>query len=68
MADGVIAHACRVYEEMKWFTFRIAIETIVGFDDSWTSPDAFPQVSQEFKTWLDGLFRWAASQLAGLGR
>lgn len=25
---------CSAYEEMKWWTFRVAVEIIVGFDDS----------------------------------
>jgi hypothetical protein len=41
---------------MKWFTFRIAVDIIVGIDDSWVSPQNFPLVSAEFRTWLDGLF------------
>lgn len=24
----------RAYEEMKWWTFRVAVEIIVGFDES----------------------------------
>jgi hypothetical protein len=48
---------CRVHEEAKWFTFRIMIEIILGVDDSWVSPQAFPAVSAEFETWVAGLFR-----------
>ena len=25
---------CRAHDEMKWWTFRVAVEIIVGFDDS----------------------------------
>ncbi|KAL4444057.1 hypothetical protein ABPG75_011794 [Micractinium tetrahymenae] len=52
-----------VYHEMKWFTFRVAVDIIVGFDDSWTrpGPDGFDCVSTLFKDWLDGLFRWGST-------
>lgn len=46
------------YNEMKWFTFRVAVGIIAGFDDSWTrpGPDGFERVNALFKDWLDGLF------------
>ncbi|EFN56775.1 hypothetical protein CHLNCDRAFT_144259 [Chlorella variabilis] len=48
--------------DILWFTFRIAVEIIVGFDDGWTSPRQFPTISAEFKTWLEGLFRRVRQQ------
>ncbi|KAL4444062.1 hypothetical protein ABPG75_011799 [Micractinium tetrahymenae] len=46
------------YNEMKWYTFRVAVSVIAGFDDSWTrpGPDGFEHVNALFKDWLDGLF------------
>lgn len=46
------------YNEMKWFTFRVAVSVIAGFDDGWTrpGPDGFDRVNALFKDWLDGLF------------
>lgn len=47
-----------VYQEMKWWTFRVAVEIILGVDGTWTAPgpDGFAHVSALFKDWLDGLF------------
>lgn len=45
-----------VHQEMKWFTFRVVVETIVGCDDGWTSPENFPAVSSDFEVWVAGLF------------
>lgn len=56
---------CSAYNEMKRFTFRVAVDIIVGFDDSWTQPgpDGFERVNTLFKDWLDGLFRWAKLEI-----
>jgi len=54
-----------VYDAMKWWTTRVAVDVIVGFDDSWTSPEGFAEVNQLFKVWLEGLFRWVACGEAG---
>lgn len=50
----------RVYDEMKLWTFRVAVENIVGFDDSWVSPTGFPSANKLFIDLVDGLFRWVA--------
>ncbi|PRW50773.1 glutamine cyclotransferase [Chlorella sorokiniana] len=44
------------YEEMKWWTFRVAVELIVGFDQSWVSEEGFPVANELFRVWLEGLF------------
>ncbi|EFN55595.1 hypothetical protein CHLNCDRAFT_134129 [Chlorella variabilis] len=43
--------------DILWFTFRVVVETIVGCDDGWTSPENFPAVSSDFEVWVAGLFR-----------
>ncbi|PSC75274.1 cytochrome P450 [Micractinium conductrix] len=47
-----------VYQEMKLYAFRVAVELIVGFDSSWTddSPQGFAASNALFKDWLAGLF------------
>ncbi|KAI3427118.1 hypothetical protein D9Q98_007055 [Chlorella vulgaris] len=44
------------YPEMKWYTFRVAVELFLGVGTGWTGPQDFPAVSATFATWLEGLF------------
>jgi hypothetical protein len=43
----------------------VAVDIILGFDASWTSPEGFPRVNRLFSEWLEGLFRWAGLGLFG---
>ncbi len=42
--------------QIKWFTFTVAVKVILGFDNSWISPEEFRAVYRHFEDLVNGLF------------
>lgn len=44
------------YDEVRWFAARVGTDLLVGFDETWTSPEGFAEINEIYKTWWQGIF------------